>query len=84
MILRNYNPCISYKEFKRVIKDLLMEGQNPCLEQSGTEVTIWYNHPKLSKRLCHRMGLFTNQKSAITFANRIWDILEVTKVECGL
>lgn len=32
MILRNYNPYISKKEFRRVIRILIQEGQQPCME----------------------------------------------------
>lgn len=84
MITRNHNPRISKAEFKRIIKEMLFEGQNPCLEQTGTEINLWYNHPVLPKRLCHRMAMFKTRHYASEFMEELAEIMETTRKEWGL
>lgn len=84
MITKNHNPYIAKREFKRIIKEMLFEGQDPVLEQAGTEINLHYNHPVLPKRLCHRMGMFRTQHFCAQYLEELADIMETTRKEWGL
>lgn len=84
MITKNHNPYISDVNFKRIIREMLLESQEPCLEQTSTEVNLWYNHPVYPKRLCHRMGMFRTIQQASNFVDRLYEIMETQRKELGL
>ena len=84
MITKNHNPYINKTHFKHIIKEMLFEGQNPVLEQSGTEINLYYNHPVLPKRLCHRMGMFRTQHFCAQYLEELADIMETVRKEWGL
>lgn len=84
MILRNYNPYISKKEFRRIIRILILEGQQPCMEQQNTELNIWYNHPTLPQRNCHRLGMFRTKHFCGQFMEELEEIMETVRTELGL
>ena len=84
MITRNHNPPINHARFKLLIKDMIFEKQQPQLELTGTEVNLWYNHPTLPKRLCHRMGMFKTNHFARQFFYELEDLTALVHKEWGL
>lgn len=40
MITKNHNPYISDVNFKRIIREILLESQDPCFEQTFTEINL--------------------------------------------
>lgn len=85
MLVRQFlKPCPkSY--FRKVIKDLLMEGLEPILTQEGTEVNLYYNHPEgLPKRMVARMGWFKTNHYCAEFLQELKDIEETVRKEWGL
>lgn len=84
MITKNHNPYISKREFKRIVKEMLFEGQEPVLKQTGTEINLYYNHPVLPKRLCHRMGMFRTPHFCAEYMEELADIMETVRTEWGL
>ena len=84
MLVRQFlKPCPkSY--FRKVIKELLMEGLDPTLTQEGTEVILYYNHPCECKRMVARMGLFRTKHFCGQFLLELQEIEQTVRKEWGL
>lgn len=83
MITRSFNR-VPKRYFKEMITRMVLAGQDPQLEQSNTEVNLWYNHPELPKRMCHRMGMFKTRHYCSEYLEELSDIIELVRKENGL
>lgn len=64
MLVRQFlKPCPK-PYFKKVIKELILEGLEPTLVHEGNEVTLYYNHSRECKRMVARMGWFKTKHFA--------------------
>jgi nitric oxide synthase oxygenase domain/subunit len=84
MLIRQFlKPCPkSY--FKRIIKELLLEGREPTLAHEGNEVTLYYNHSCECKRMVARMGWFKTKHFCGQFFLELQEIEQTVRKELGL
>lgn len=86
MIIRNYNPPITDKDFRRIITYCLLEGLQPTLVhgKGSYEVELYYNHPCECKRMVARMGMYYTIKKASSRVDELYAIYETVQKELGL